>query len=147
MLLSTLFFAALAQAMPQGFGGQGFTMLRFGCAQNVIDRIDPLVNPGQAPSPHMHQVVGGNAFNITMQSTDISKLATCTTCGYSEDVSQDGKMYAWCIMADRVDDSFPTTGPRTCTSRHVTEPTSVCLKFPTGKHSNERSVVLCTDMI
>jgi hypothetical protein len=24
-----------------------------------------------------------------MQSTDISKLATCTTCGYSEDVSQD----------------------------------------------------------
>jgi hypothetical protein len=35
----------------------------------------------------MHQVVGGNAFNITMQSTDIAKLATCTTCGYSEDVS------------------------------------------------------------
>jgi hypothetical protein len=122
-------------------------MLRFGCAQNVIDRIDPLVNPGQAPSPHMHQVVGGNAFNITMQSTDISKLATCTTCGYSEDVSQDGKMYAWGIMADRVDDSFPTTGPRTCTSRHVTEPTSVYLKFPTGKYSNQQSVVLCTDMI
>lgn len=32
------------------------------------------------------EVVGGNAFNTTMQSTDISKLATCTTCGYSEDV-------------------------------------------------------------
>ncbi|KAL1799896.1 hypothetical protein ACET3X_000238 [Alternaria dauci] len=87
MLLSTLLFASLAHALPQSGGGQGFTMLRFGCAQNVIDRIDPLVNPGQAPSPHMHQVVGGNAFNITMQSTDISKLATCTTCGYSEDVN------------------------------------------------------------
>jgi hypothetical protein len=31
-------------------------MLRFGCSQVVIDRIDPLVNPGLAPSPHMHQV-------------------------------------------------------------------------------------------
>lgn len=87
MLLSTLLFAALAEALPQGGGGSGYTMLRFGCAQSVIDRIDPLVNPGQMPSPHMHQVVGGNAFNVTMESTDISKLASCTTCGYSEDVS------------------------------------------------------------
>jgi sugar/nucleoside kinase (ribokinase family) len=62
-------------------------MLRFGCAQAVVDRIDPLVNPGQAPSPHMHQVVGGNAFNVSMASKDISQLASCTTCGYSEDVS------------------------------------------------------------
>jgi hypothetical protein len=88
MLLPTLLFAALAQAAPQFGGNQGFTMLRFGCAQTAIDRIDPLVNPGQAPSPHMHQIVGGNAFNITMASTDISKLADCTTCGYSEDVSE-----------------------------------------------------------
>lgn len=87
MRLVTFLFAGLAQAMPQFGGNQGFTMLRFGCAQTVIDRIDPLVNPGQAPSPHMHQIVGGNAFNITMQSTDIAKLADCTTCGYSEDVS------------------------------------------------------------
>lgn len=87
MLFSTLLLAGLAQALPQGGGGSGFTMLRFGCSQVVIDRIDPLVNPGQAPSPHMHQVVGGNAFNVTMQSTDIAKLASCTTCGYSEDVS------------------------------------------------------------
>lgn len=87
MLLSTLLFAGLAQAMPQGGGGSGFTMLRFGCSQVSIDRIDPLVNPGQAPSPHMHQIVGGNAFNVTMASTDIAKLASCTTCGYSEDVS------------------------------------------------------------
>ncbi|KAL6169246.1 hypothetical protein ACJQWK_04282 [Exserohilum turcicum] len=86
-MFALLFFAALAQAIPQFGGNQRFTMLRFGCAQTVIDRIDPLVNPGQAPSPHMHQIAGGNAFNTTMQSTDISKLATCTTCGYSEDLS------------------------------------------------------------
>lgn len=73
-------------------------MLRFGCSQVVIDRIDPLVNPGLAPSPHMHQVVGGNAFNITMQSTDISKLATCTTCGYSEDVRNSISYAVFCRL-------------------------------------------------
>ncbi|KAL2024871.1 hypothetical protein VTK56DRAFT_3570 [Thermocarpiscus australiensis] len=49
------------------------TMLRFGCAQIVIDRIDPLVDPGQISSPHIHQVVGGNAFNVTMPTEDVAK--------------------------------------------------------------------------
>jgi len=35
----------------------------------------------------MHQVVGGNAFNTTMASTDISDLATCTTCNFADDFS------------------------------------------------------------
>jgi hypothetical protein len=99
MLLPTLLLAGLAQALPNAEpghflearqGGSGFTMLRFGCSQVVIDRIDPLVNPGQAPSPHMHQVVGGNAFNVSMASSDVAQLASCTTCSYSEDVS-----YTW----------------------------------------------------
>ena len=34
-------------------------VLRFSCSQLVVDRLDPLVNPGQLPSPHLHQVVGG----------------------------------------------------------------------------------------
>lgn len=34
-------------------------ILRFSCSQLVVDRLDPLVNPGQLPSPHLHQVVGG----------------------------------------------------------------------------------------
>jgi hypothetical protein len=50
MLWSALLaFAALTEAMPQGGGGGAYTMLRFGCSQIVIDRIDPLVNPGLAP--------------------------------------------------------------------------------------------------
>ncbi|KAK0723369.1 hypothetical protein B0T26DRAFT_750644 [Lasiosphaeria miniovina] len=91
--LGLLAFAAAVQAAPQGFGGGGGggggggAMLRFGCAQAVIDRIDPLVDPGQVPSPHVHQVVGGNAFNATMAVTDISKVASCTTCTFSEDLS------------------------------------------------------------
>jgi hypothetical protein len=79
MLWSALFLAALADGAS--------TMLRFGCSQLVIDRIDPLVNPGQAPSPHLHQVIGGNTFNVSMPSADIGELASCTTCSYAEDLS------------------------------------------------------------
>ena len=86
MIFSTIVaLAALSEAMPQRGGSGGSTMLRFGCSEVVIDRIDPLVNPGQAPSPHMHQVVGGNAFNISMAETDIAKVSTCTTCSMLSD--------------------------------------------------------------
>jgi hypothetical protein len=78
---TVLAFAALADA--QG----GTNIFRFGCNQITIQRLDPLVNPGQAPSTHMHQIIGGDAFNVTMPVADISKLATCTTCGLADDLS------------------------------------------------------------
>jgi hypothetical protein len=117
MLSSVLLaFAGAAYALPQGGGSLGSTaMLRFGCSQVVIERLDPfvwprppsekleatngmndansrwrtrsLVNPGMIPSPHLHQVVGGNAFNASMPSTDISSVATCTTCSFDKDFS------------------------------------------------------------
>lgn len=87
MLWSALVLAALAEAVPQFGVPGGSTMLRFGCSQLVIDRIDPLVNPGQLPSPHMHQIVGGNVFNVSMPLEDIGELADCTTCSFSEDLS------------------------------------------------------------
>jgi len=34
-------------------------LLRFGCARLTVQRLDPLVNPGQNPSPHLHQIIGG----------------------------------------------------------------------------------------
>ena len=40
-----------------------------------------------SPSSHMHQVVGGDAFAASMPTTDISKLGSCTTCHFKEDVS------------------------------------------------------------
>ncbi|KAK0666025.1 hypothetical protein QBC41DRAFT_231427 [Cercophora samala] len=93
MLLLLPLLPALGLAAPQlGTSPWGpevaATMLRFGCHQLVIDRIDPLVNPGSLPSPHLHQIVGGNAFDTSMPyNVDISSLANCTTCSYSEDLS------------------------------------------------------------
>jgi len=60
--------------------------LRFGCSTVSIQRLDPLVEPGRVPSSHLHQIVGGNAFNATMEG-DIGEKGTCTTCTFSEDFS------------------------------------------------------------
>ncbi len=43
--------------------------------------------PRPAPSSHVHQIVGGNAFNASMTTGDVSATATCTTCQFSEDFS------------------------------------------------------------
>ena len=60
--------------------------LRFGCATLSVQRIDPLVEPGRIPSAHVHQIVGGNAFNATMDpSVDVGEKATCTTCSFRYD--------------------------------------------------------------
>ncbi|KAI1111913.1 hypothetical protein F5Y14DRAFT_453511 [Nemania sp. NC0429] len=64
-------------------------MLRFQCSQLVVDRLDPLVNPGMVPSPHLHQIVGGNSFNASMDPAthDLPSSSTCTSCTFSEDFS------------------------------------------------------------
>ena len=64
-------------------------MLRFQCSHLVIERLDPLVSPGSIPSPHLHQIVGGNSFNATMDSAthDLVKQSTCTSCTFTEDLS------------------------------------------------------------
>ncbi|KAF2796880.1 hypothetical protein K505DRAFT_372881 [Melanomma pulvis-pyrius CBS 109.77] len=63
-------------------------LLRFSCSQLVIERLDPLVNPGISQSPHLHQIIGGNAFNVSMDpAISPADQATCTTCTFSEDTS------------------------------------------------------------
>ncbi|KAF2274456.1 uncharacterized protein EI97DRAFT_460045 [Westerdykella ornata] len=66
-----------------------YPMLRFQCSQLVHDRIDPLVNPGMVPSPHLHQLVGGNSLRPSMvhPAHDLPSLSTCTSCTFSEDFS------------------------------------------------------------
>ncbi|RYP70439.1 hypothetical protein DL771_005480 [Monosporascus sp. 5C6A] len=79
---------ALALLLEHG-SGQRLEMMRFSCSQLVIDRLDPLVNPGSIPSPHLHQIVGGNSFNASMDPTthDLPALSTCTSCTFTEDFS------------------------------------------------------------
>lgn len=63
-------------------------MLRFACGQLVVERTDPIVNPGQRYTPHLHQIVGGNSFNISMEEGhDPVAQSTCTTCSFVQDLS------------------------------------------------------------
>ncbi|KAF2655777.1 hypothetical protein K491DRAFT_598203 [Lophiostoma macrostomum CBS 122681] len=70
------------------FAPSVYALLRFSCSQLVVERLDPLVNPGQTGSPHLHQIIGGNAFNVSMDPNAApSDTATCTTCTFAEDFS------------------------------------------------------------
>jgi hypothetical protein len=60
--------------------------LRFPCSTLTFQRLDPAAQPGAFPSAHVHHIVGGNAFNATMNG-DVGERATCTTCQMSEDFS------------------------------------------------------------
>ncbi|KAH8901772.1 hypothetical protein GQ53DRAFT_815217 [Thozetella sp. PMI_491] len=82
-------FLALALLVEHGAAQGGMPMMRFQCSQLVVDRLDPLVNPGTIPSPHLHQIVGGNSFNATMdpKTHDLPTKSTCTSCTFSEDFS------------------------------------------------------------
>jgi hypothetical protein len=79
---------AAAAALTQHAAAQ-FNMLRFACSQLVVERTDPLVNPGMKYTPHLHQIVGGNSFNVSMppETHDLAALSTCTSCSFAEDFS------------------------------------------------------------
>lgn len=82
LLKSSLLAAAVQLTAAQ-------ELMRFGCSQLTIDRIDPLVEPGNMPSAHMHQIIGGNSLNASMHPDDHDPptVSTCTSCTYSEDFS------------------------------------------------------------
>ncbi|KAK2807899.1 hypothetical protein FQN50_005141 [Emmonsiellopsis sp. PD_5] len=79
--------SALALVAPQHVTAQ--QMLRFACSQLVVERTDPLVQPGENPSVHLHQIIGGNSFNITMEPVeyDPATQSTCTSCSFPQDKS------------------------------------------------------------
>jgi len=87
MLPFTIFINALLVAT--GAQAQQARMMRFACSQLVVERLDPLVNPGVIGTPHVHQIVGGNSFNASMEPVayDLPTVSTCTSCTFSEDFS------------------------------------------------------------
>ncbi|RYP39861.1 hypothetical protein DL767_001980 [Monosporascus sp. MG133] len=82
-------FKALASALAATQLAAAQELMRFGCSELTIDRIDPLVEPGKMPSAHMHQIIGGNSFNASMLPGEVDPptASTCTSCTYSEDFS------------------------------------------------------------
>ncbi|RPA86979.1 WSC domain-containing protein [Ascobolus immersus RN42] len=52
----------------------------------LIERSDPIVNPGQVSS-HLHTIMGPNSFDFTMSYDDARKKATCSTCRVEQDRS------------------------------------------------------------
>ncbi|RLN88147.1 hypothetical protein BBJ28_00013687 [Nothophytophthora sp. Chile5] len=73
--------ALLAAMTPTVHG-----MFRFDCFNNlVVDRVDPIVNPGVA-SGHLHAVSGGNGFSKSADG-DAMKASTCTSCPIGADLS------------------------------------------------------------
>jgi len=62
-----MFCTTLAAVALLGQVVSAQNMLRFACSQLTTERADPLVNPGLSPSPHTHQIVGGNSFNLTLR--------------------------------------------------------------------------------
>ncbi|KAF1999557.1 hypothetical protein P154DRAFT_493178 [Amniculicola lignicola CBS 123094] len=89
MFWSTLATTAILAHRAAAQAANGGDFIRFGCSQLVVERADPLVTPGMAPSPHMHQIVGGNSFNITMSPKSLDPVtdSSCTSCTFSEDFS------------------------------------------------------------
>jgi hypothetical protein len=94
MLWQVLALVALRAQDVSAQGKLGSSdFIRFGCSQLVVERTDPLVNPGLNPSPHMHQasiltewllvalnvanaikVVGGDSFNVTVCSSPLWRI-------------------------------------------------------------------------
>ncbi len=89
MYLATITAIAFIMGLPAIRAQTSARMLRFACSQLVVERLDPLVNPGVIGSPHTHQVVGGDSFNATMTPVkyDLPTQSNCTSCTFSEDFS------------------------------------------------------------
>ena len=80
---------ATVVALSATYAFAQFNMLRFPCSQLVVERTDPLVFPGMTYTPHVHQIVGGDSFEVDMPigDHDLPGLSTCTSCSYSQDKS------------------------------------------------------------
>jgi hypothetical protein len=50
-----MYWKLLVPALLAGSAQAG--TLRFSCSQLVVERLDPLVNPGMLQTPHVHQIV------------------------------------------------------------------------------------------
>ncbi|KAK6361771.1 hypothetical protein TWF730_005486 [Orbilia blumenaviensis] len=76
---------SLAAFMLLNPGVQAFWRMQCG-SPLVTDMIDPLVQPGVSPAKHVHNIMGGDAFDKTT-SWDRLQESTCTSCEVKGDKS------------------------------------------------------------
>ncbi|KAK3503300.1 hypothetical protein B0T13DRAFT_508125 [Neurospora crassa] len=55
----------------------------------VETELEVFVFPEASQSPHSHQIIGSNSYNVTVDHRrhNIAQVSTCTTCEFSEDFS------------------------------------------------------------
>lgn len=74
---------------------QASAFFRLPCAAPiVIQRADPVVNPGKVSS-HVHTIMGGNGFGFEMNFASTQR-STCSSCTVKEDMSN-----YWTPVSDR----------------------------------------------
>ncbi|KAK4249200.1 hypothetical protein C7999DRAFT_30252 [Corynascus novoguineensis] len=91
-MLGVIASASLALALPQyaEIRDEPYSpaSLKMSCSRLVLDRIDPLNDPGVFGTSHLHTIVGGNSFNATMDPAgDPAERSSCTTCTFTDDFS------------------------------------------------------------
>jgi hypothetical protein len=81
MLSKTIMVAFAAIATPAS------AFIRFPCANRLVEeRLDPIVFPGAAISPHVHKIAGGNGFKSSMTYQD-ARNSKCSSCPVKQDFS------------------------------------------------------------
>lgn len=81
--------------------GQASAFFRLPChAPIVIERADPIINPG-AVSGHVHTIMGGNGFGFEMDYA-ATQRSTCSSCIVAEDKSN-----YWTPVSELFDTSIP----------------------------------------
>lgn len=92
--------------MRSGRTADSRVAFRAECKVLTHTRLDPIVNCGQAPSPHLHSVFGSEHFSPVVSAGDLAKPFS-TSCN----IREDGSMYwnpALYGVIDGVYDRIPT---------------------------------------
>jgi hypothetical protein len=97
-------------------------LIRFPCGQLVMDRLDPLVEPGKIPTAHLHQIVGGVRILLLCWSSLLIKYRTGSMHLWTPKANLSAKLLARHASSLR---TFPITGPLLCTSALEMAPISV----------------------
>ena len=70
MVLSKLSASLALLSASVGLVDASSHMIFGGLNPIAYERVDPIVNPGISPSPHAHQIIGGNSFNASVRESD-----------------------------------------------------------------------------